>query len=59
MRAEVHTALALAADIGLWRYVQRLHRAHEIARRLFEPKDDGHAVICFTDQLQRVAQRPV
>src|SRR5262245_32379469 len=31
-RAEIHGA-TLAADLGLGRHVQRLHRAHEVARR--------------------------
>ena len=51
----------LRADLRLRlrRLRQRLHGAHELARRLLGPQDDGHAVIRLGDQLQRVAQRPV
>src|SRR5262245_33927019 len=57
--AEIHAALALRVELGLGRHAQRLHRAHEIARRFLEPQDDDHAMIRVGDQLQGVAQRPV
>src|SRR5436190_6080252 len=51
-RAEIHGATTLAANLGLRRCAQRLHRAHQVARGLFEPKDHGDAVVRLGDQLQ-------
>src|SRR5688572_24537756 len=59
-RAEIHAAMPPRAELLLqWRLRQRLHGAHEVARRFLGAQDDGDAVVRLGDQLQRVAQRPV
>src|SRR5688572_4743369 len=49
-RAEIHAVVATLAGFGLQRLRQRLHGAHQIARRLLGPQDDGDAVVRFVDQ---------